>query len=555
MAFLEMYLNGEWKNLSSFGTVSSVDVQSSSSAITVTGGPITSVGIINLSFNPSGIRLDQFAVPMAILSMNNYRITNVADPINPQDVATKAFVQASTPTISLTGAVTGTINNQGVINTLLSQYLALSQSYLNFDWTNNSSSSTYSLFNVLPIADLTPIFEIASQTGSSATNSQRKWNMRFYQGSVGTIENKFELSFYHSLLPGDHTLIPFSVAYSTSDSKCKISANAILDMVGNTIINAVINTPISNTDPTNKTYVDAKTWLSSSITDFSSAVTTTAKLINLNQFAIPTGNVNLNSNKIIGLATPTSNTDAASKGYVDAALGTLLLPITLQGDVTGSGTTNSSITTTLNKRLDQITAPTSSVSLNSQKIINLATPTLSTDGVNKSYIDSRTINDLTAPTSSFSMNSNKIINVTNPTSAQDVATKSYVDTSVTSSGILKSTKITRGDIATLDNLQVRVPSTGNLSLQVATVSGTATVAISRFYNFSGSLGAGSFSAVSLTSTFAYVASGDNIASDGGMYIYHIGDYTSQTSVKFYRVTIFNTLYSNNLIAVVLERLI
>jgi hypothetical protein len=38
--------------------------------------------------------------------------------------------------------------------------------------------------------------------------------------------------------------------------------------------------------------------------------------------------------------------------------------------------------------LDAITAPTSSVSLNSQKITNLATPTLSTDAANKSYVDS-----------------------------------------------------------------------------------------------------------------------------------------------------------------------
>lgn len=37
--------------------------------------------------------------------------------------------------------------------------------------------------------------------------------------------------------------------------------------------------------------------------------------------------------------------------------------------------------------LDQITAPTGSVSLNSQKITNLATPTASTDGATKGYVD------------------------------------------------------------------------------------------------------------------------------------------------------------------------
>jgi len=40
-------------------------------------------------------------------------------------------------------------------------------------------------------------------------------------------------------------------------------------------------------------------------------------------------------------------------------------------------------------RLDQMTAPTASVSLNSQKITNLATATTSTDAINKDYVDSK----------------------------------------------------------------------------------------------------------------------------------------------------------------------
>ena len=39
----------------------------------------------------------------------------------------------------------------------------------------------------------------------------------------------------------------------------------------------------------------------------------------LDTIAIPTGSVNANSQKIIGLATPTAGTDAANKAYVDAA--------------------------------------------------------------------------------------------------------------------------------------------------------------------------------------------------------------------------------------------
>ena len=57
-----------------------------------------------------------------------------------------------------------------------------------------------------------------------------------------------------------------------------------------------------------------------------------------------------------------------------------------------------------------ISLPITSVNFNFQNITNLATPTLASHAVNKFYLDSRTINDLTAPTDSFSMNSNRIIN-------------------------------------------------------------------------------------------------------------------------------------------------
>ena len=83
----------------------------------------------------------------------------------------------------------------------------------------------------------------------------------------------------------------------------------------------------------------------------------------------------MNSHKIINLATPTLNTDAATKAYVD---------------------TNAGITQTaadaryyLNTvALNAITAPNADVSLNSQKITNLATPTLTDDAATKGYVDS-----------------------------------------------------------------------------------------------------------------------------------------------------------------------
>jgi hypothetical protein len=58
-----------------------------------------------------------------------------------------------------------------------------------------------------------------------------------------------------------------------------------------------------------------QTLTSNWITDFNTQVRTSR----LDQFAVPTASLNLNSQKIVGLADPTSPQEAATKSYVDAA--------------------------------------------------------------------------------------------------------------------------------------------------------------------------------------------------------------------------------------------
>ena len=116
-------------------------------------------------------------------------------------------------------------------------------------------------------------------------------------------------------------------------------------------------------------------------------------------------------------------------------------------------------------RLDQMASPTASVSMNSQNITNLATPTASTDAATKGYVDAivdsapgalDTLNELAAAlnddanfsttvtnslagklnlsggtmTGAIAMGTNKITGLGDPTSAQDAATKNYIDTAV-----------------------------------------------------------------------------------------------------------------------------
>ena len=80
-----------------------------------------------------------------------------------------------------------------------------------------------------------------------------------------------------------------------------------------------------------------------------------------------TGNLNLNNNKIVGLATPTSNTDAATKKYVDDNAGSPDLSDYLEKDGT--------------------VAMTGDLNLNNNKIINLSKPTQDNEAVTKDYAD------------------------------------------------------------------------------------------------------------------------------------------------------------------------
>ena len=179
-----------------------------------------------------------------------------------------------------------------------------------------------------------------------------------------------------------------------------------LNMDNKSIIH--LKSPSNITDAANKKYVD-DTLLLNSIT--------MSNYLKKDGTVAMTGNLNLNNNKIVGLATPTSNTDAAPKKYVDDNSGSPDLSDYLEkdGSVTMTGNLN----------------------LGSNKIVGLATPVSNTDAATKNYVDdnagSPDLSDYlekdgtVAMTGDLNLGNNKIKNLSNPTEDNEAVNKDYVD--------------------------------------------------------------------------------------------------------------------------------
>jgi hypothetical protein len=79
-------------------------------------------------------------------------------------------------------------------------------------------------------------------------------------------------------------------------------------------------------------------------------------------------------------------------------------------------------------RLDQLAAPTASVSMNSQLITNVLNPVGAQDAATRGYVLGLKITDLTAPTTAVAFNSQQLTGVADPSAAQHAATQNYVVT-------------------------------------------------------------------------------------------------------------------------------
>ena len=186
-------------------------------------------------------------------------------------------------------------------------------------------------------------------------------------------------------------------------------------------------------------------------------VTGDFKYLQVNGINKMLNHLNMDNKKIVFLATPTVDTDAATKKYVDDNSGNVDLTPYFKKDgsvkMTGDIDMN-------NNKLDNIPQPTGNnqavtriygnsnylllngfipmrgnLKMNNNKITGVATPTADTDAATKKYV-SDNIPDLSdylekdgsvPMTGNLNLNNKKIVNLNNPTSNTDATNKIYVD--------------------------------------------------------------------------------------------------------------------------------
>jgi hypothetical protein len=258
----------------------------------------------------------------------------VADVITTTNTKTLTNKTLTSPTITGTGAIAGTFtgnltgnvtgNVSGTAgsttgNAATATALATGRTFqltgdveasgVTFDGTGNVSLTTVIGTGAIVNADINASAAIAATkiSGTAVT-----------QADSGTVT---------SAMIANGAIVDADVNASAAIAKTKLNLGGTItsaDLVDGTIVatdiaDGTITAAKMVTDPyARANHTGSQT--ASTISDFNTAVRTNR----LDQMAAPTGSVALNSQKITGLATPTDNTDASTKAYVDAQVNALV---------------------------------------------------------------------------------------------------------------------------------------------------------------------------------------------------------------------------------------
>jgi hypothetical protein len=478
--------------------------------------------------------------------------------------------------LEVTGAVTGTLVD-GIVATKLSQEVPIDGKYTlySFKDTGQYGVPYYNSFS-LPSNESSPIYELISQTGSSsgANPTLRKCTISMYQGLSTSIQSRMDFSIYHSLLPNTKTITPLSLGYSVADSKAELDVFGIMDLNNNSLRN--LADPVNAKDATNKLWVEnlvaggggGAITLTGSVTGSGTGTVATSfnrfqTIDNSDNTQTWTYNYNVSTGQLVSYHnTILSDTSASTRKFINRVVRRSLTDNQFQWEHDIAGQAISSSQSIKMNFVNGSNDPGTFTVFSASKINNVMSAsfnsplgildgTLSSHAVTKSQLDNKKLNEF-GVTSDVDLGVYKMSSSTAPTQGNHFCNKTYIDNLVSSNITLKSVGFNRGDIVQLDNLRIRMASTGEYNVEVATVSGTMAITYTRDLFYAPTTWAVNSAFANLTTTFSKPIAGNNLNTDGSYYRIHITDTTNN---RFYRCTMYNASLANSKIPIILERLI
>jgi hypothetical protein len=216
----------------------------------------------------------------------------------------------TSPTITGTGAIAGTFTGN-LTGNVTGNVSGSAGSVTNGVYTTDTGTVTSTM-----IANGTIVN--ADINASAAIDATKISGTAITAADTGTVT---------STMIADGTITNADISASAAISYSKLNLTGTItssDIVNGTIVAAdIADGTITAAKLTADPFARANhtgTQTASTISDFDTQVRTNR----LDQMAAPTGSVSLNSQKITNLATPTSNTDASTKAYVDTSISNLI---------------------------------------------------------------------------------------------------------------------------------------------------------------------------------------------------------------------------------------
>lgn len=280
-----------------------------------------------------------------------------------------------------------------------------------------------------------------------------------------------------SAMIADGTIVNGDISGSAAIAYSKLNLTGAItssDIANDTIVNADINTAAAiaatKIAGTAVTQADTGTVTSTMIADGTivNADINASAAIAFSKIAAPAADFSMATYKITNLGTPTSNTDASTKAYVDTSIANLIdgAPSTLDTLNEIAAAINDTANFADTVVLKSGSTMSGNLAMGTNKITGLGNPTDAQDAVTKNYLDNTVLapSNLTGPITSVG-------NVTSIASQTGTGTKFVVDTSPTlvtpNIGVATATSVNG---TTIPSSKTLVVTTDKLSALAATSS-------------------------------------------------------------------------------------